>query len=133
MNSLSKHSANPQGGLGGEGGHEEQGGHRGQEGPRGPVGQGGSGVQGGLGGQGGESQTAWLPRLQCEQCAYQTNSQNELVDHMETRHPQANIQCDNCPNTFESSQTLVRHIVRTHTKHRRPNGDFLNASSQENF
>ena len=116
-----------QGGLGGEAGHEEQGGHGRQEGP---GGQGGLGVQGG---QGGGSPTAWLPRLQCEQCAYQTNSQNELVYHMETRHKKANIQCDNCPNTFESSETLVSHIVRTHTKHQRPNGDFLNASFQENF
>ena len=91
----------------------------GQEGEGGQGGQRGPGVLGGLGGQRGDATTEGLPRLQCEQCEYQTNTQNELVYHVETMHKQVRIQCDNCPNTFDSSETLVSHIVRTHTKHQR--------------
>ena len=57
----------------------------------------------------------WLPRLKCQKCRYETNTQNELVHHIETKHKQANIKCDNCPKTFLNSESLVTHIGQKHT------------------
>ena len=127
-----------QGGLAGQGGQAGQGGVAGQQGH---GGQGGPAGQAGQGEQAAPSQDAyvrqppmeWLPRLQCHKCSYQTNSQNELIYHFETRHQQESFQCDNCPNTFKNSESLVTHIVVTHTGKQRQNVGFLNASFQENF
>ena len=58
----------------------------------------------------------WLPRLQCQQCDYYTNTQNELMYHVELRHQQERMKCDKCPQTFESSALLVGHIVQQHTR-----------------
>ena len=58
----------------------------------------------------------WLPRLHCQKCTYYTNTQNELVHHMETRHQQPSIKCDKCPRTFMNSESLVSHIVQQHTQ-----------------
>ena len=59
----------------------------------------------------------WLPRLKCQKCRYETNTQNELVHHIETKHNQANIKCDNCPQTFLNSESLVTHIGQKHTRY----------------
>ena len=125
-----------QGGQGGLAGHEDLGGQGGLAEQGSLAGQEGNAEQGGRTGQGnleGQSPVQWIPRLHCQQCGYQTNSQNELVYHMETRHQQANIKCDNCPNTFISSETLVSHIVETHTRCQRQSMGFPNTSFQENF
>ena len=59
----------------------------------------------------------WLPRLKCKQCRYETNTQNELVHHIETNHQVFNLKCDKCFQSFTNSETLVTHIVQSHTSY----------------
>ena len=55
--------------------------------------------------------------MKCNQCNYITNTQNELVYHIETKHQNQNIKCDNCPQVFMTSEALVQHIVQNHTNY----------------
>ena len=64
-----------------------------------------------------QSPVEWLPRLKCHCCQYVTNTQNELVYHIETQHQQPTLKCDNCPQSFRDSETLVTHIVKEHTSY----------------
>ena len=57
----------------------------------------------------------WLPRLKCQKCEYETNTQNELVYHIEERHSEPIFRCDNCPQHLRSNEELVNHIVQMHT------------------
>ena len=57
----------------------------------------------------------WLQRLKCQKCEYVTNTQNELVYHIEERHKESRFKCDNCPEQLGSNEELVDHIVQKHT------------------
>ena len=119
---------NSEGGQGGRGGLQSQGGQ---------ANMGSQGGQGGHGEQGPPTQSEpveeWLPRLNCQKCEYETNSQNELIFHMDTKHHAAKYKCDNCPNSFVNSNNLVNHIVEAHTTALSQNQGFMNHSFQENF
>ena len=56
-----------------------------------------------------------IPRLKCHECPYETNSQNELIYHIENNHQQSMIKCEICGQTFKNSEMLVSHIVKSHT------------------
>ena len=109
-------------GRGGQGGQADMGSHRGQggHGEQGPT------IQS-------ESAAEWLPRLKCQKCKYETNNQNELIYHMDTKHLAAKYKCDNCSNSFVNSENLVNHIVNAHTAILPQNQGFMNHSFQENF
>ena len=64
-----------------------------------------------------------LPTLKCQNCDYITNTQQEMLYHIETQHQQNNIKCDNCPQSFLTSEALVSHIAQAHTgnQHRQRN------------
>ena len=99
----------------------------------GQGGRGGQDDQGAHGGKGGQLPQEWLPRLKCPKCDYETNSQYELLFHIESIHQHKKLKCDNCTNTFDTSETLVCHMIEVHTNAVRQNRDFMNASFQENF
>ena len=61
----------------------------------------------------------WLPRLKCKTCPYETNTQNELVYHIETTHLVPGFKCDMCSMTLINSEALVIHLVENHTGPRR--------------
>ena len=67
----------------------------------------------------------WLPRLKCNFCRYETNNQNELVYHIESKHQQPKLKCDNCPQSFENSEALVCHIVQAHTRNQQRERNIL--------
>ena len=54
--------------------------------------------------------------MKCQKCSYVTNTQNELVYHMDNTHKQICFKCDSCPETFMSSEALVMHIAQKHTR-----------------
>ena len=68
----------------------------------------------------------WLPRMKCNKCRYETNSQNELVYHIELNHQQPNVKCDNCTQSFRNSEALVNHIVHAHTSNQQRERNTLN-------
>ena len=70
-------------------------------------------VQGGQ--EGGGSTEEWLLRLKCHKCQYETNTQNELVYHIESKHQQPIIKCDICSHTVTNCEMLVTHLVDRHT------------------
>ena len=65
--------------------------------------------------QAGTNVNQWLPRLKCQKCEYVTNTQNELLYHIEERHRNPIFRCDNCPQHLRSNEGLVNHIVQMHT------------------
>ena len=56
----------------------------------------------------------WLPKHKCQQCQYETNSQNELEFHIETLHHNGNARnwCHRCNIEVNRENTRERHICR---------------------
>ena len=67
----------------------------------------------------------WLPRLKCNFCGYETNNQNELLYHVESKHRLPKFKCDKCPQTFGNSEALVLHIVQAHTSNQQRERNIL--------
>ena len=63
-----------------------------------------------------QSDNQWLPRLKCNKCNYEMNTQTELLYHIETKHQSPILKCDKCPQSFENSDALVNHLVQNHTR-----------------
>ena len=61
-----------------------------------------------------QQQDQWLPRIKCQHCQYETNSDNELEFHVESMHQQINASqwCYRCNVEVNQYSTNGRHMCR---------------------